>query len=112
MSRQNKAKQKAIIAAGITKLHQAGQRGPSRTTPAHGKVLTARILAERKRAADLEKEAAAAERAANAAKAPAKKDGKPAAKKTGYQGKNPRKPDAAAPAQKAARKVASGTIAQ
>jgi hypothetical protein len=44
MTRQSKAVQKKIIATQFTALHKAGQKGPSRTTPAHGKVKTFRAL--------------------------------------------------------------------
>lgn len=110
MSRQSKAAKRKIIAATFTKLHQQGQKGPSRTTPAHGKVLTFKELARRKRVADEEKAEQQAHR--DAQKATAKKDEgkKPAAKKTGYQGKNPR--PQAKPAPKAAKQVAAGTISK
>lgn len=103
MSRQNKAKQKAIIAATFTALHKQGQKGPSRTVAKHGKVKTIRYIAALKLAADLEKEAQAAERAA----ATKKEDKKPGLKKTGYQGKNP---DPAKAKAKPARQVPAGTV--
>lgn len=108
MTRQSKQAKRKIIAATFTALHKQGQKGPARTSATHGKVKTARYLAAIKRAADLEKEAAAAERAAN--KSAPKADGKkPAPKKTGYQGKNA---DPAKAKAKPARKVEAGTISK
>lgn len=37
MSRQNKAVKKNKIAAQFTELRKSGSKGPSRTTPKHGK---------------------------------------------------------------------------
>lgn len=109
MSRQSKAAKRKIIAATFTKLHQQGQKGPARTQATHGKVRTLKFLAAEKARLDLEKEAKNAERAAAAAKEK-HADKKAPAKKTGYQGKNPR--PQGKPAPKAAKQVAAGTISQ
>lgn len=106
MSRQSKAAKRKIIAATFTALHKQGQKGPSRTQATHGKVKTFKYLEAQKRAADLAKEAAQAERAAANAKEAAKKPqgkNKPSGKPPGA--KAPAKPQA-----KPAHKVAAGTI--
>lgn len=79
MSRQNKAIQKKIIAKQFTALHLQGQKGPSRTTPKHGKVHTLRELEKQKRAAMLVAEANAA--SGKPAKSTTGKGSKYAAKK-------------------------------
>ncbi len=38
MSRQNKAKKKAVIAAQFTAIHKTGNKGPNGTSPKHSKV--------------------------------------------------------------------------
>lgn len=38
MSRQGKAAKLSIIAAGFTKMHKDGNKGPASTTAKHGKV--------------------------------------------------------------------------
>lgn len=42
MSRQAKAAKRKIIAAGFTKLHQSGQKGPKQTEPLNKKRRSAR----------------------------------------------------------------------
>lgn len=72
MSRQSKAAKRKIIAQGFTKMHQAGEKGPSQTRAIHGKVHTDRAAREAKRQA----EARAAEAQAEQAKKSAPKAGK------------------------------------
>lgn len=38
MSRQSKSAKNKVLAAGFTKMHLDGNRGPATTTPKHGKV--------------------------------------------------------------------------
>lgn len=100
MSRQNKAKQKAIIAATFTALHKSGQRGPKSTVAKHGKVNTLRELVRRQRMLEALKSEA---QTTNSSKPSfGKNAGKKPAGKTGYQGKNPRSASANKPAIKAA----------
>jgi len=109
MTRQSKAAKRKIVAATFTQLHKQGQKGPARTPATHGKVKTLKWIAEQKRLADLAKELQAAERAAANAKEKHADKAAPA-KKTGYQGKNPR--PQGKPAPKAAKQVATGTVAK
>lgn len=37
MSRQSKSAKRKILAQQVTKMHLAGNRGPAKTTPKHGK---------------------------------------------------------------------------
>ena len=68
MSRQNKARQKAITAKQFSEIRKNGGSGPARTTPKHGKVNTVRALEAKKRAADAEKATAQTEQRRTQAK--------------------------------------------
>ena len=59
MSRQNKARQKAITAKQFSELRKNGGKGPAKTTPKHGKVNTVRELERKARLAAAEKAATA-----------------------------------------------------
>lgn len=101
MSRQNKARQKAITAAQFSEIRKNGGSGPARTTPKHGKVKTLRALEAAKRIADAEKAAAAASIPASKAPTKANTHKKPA---------GAARPQSTKP--QAGRKVASGAVAK
>lgn len=105
MSRQSKAAKRKISAQQITALHKSGQRGPARTTPKHGKVMTMREVERRTRLANAEKAAAQAEREAAKAVAPKTAPAKKAGSNKPAGGKPQGKPQG-----KPARKVAAGTV--
>lgn len=75
MSRQNKAKQKAIIAKQYSEIRKTGGKGPSSTTPKHGKVNT---LREVERKARIAAAAKAASTAPNDRPANGRRNSKPA----------------------------------
>lgn len=59
MSRQNKARQKAITAKQFSEIRKNGGSGPKQTTPKHGKVNTLREIERKARLAAAEKAASA-----------------------------------------------------
>lgn len=84
MSRQNKARHKAVLAEAYTKQRKEGKHGPSSTTPAHGKDRSRRWRAVK--AAQLLEAARKAEAALAAQES--KANGKQAKNKSKAPGKN------------------------